>query len=210
MVQSLLNHANKSVNDVLNLLMNAAGPLLSSNAAKPIDTTKNENENNYNSLKEFDITENSDCSEIKTAKKKMSLKYHSDKCTENPTVCNEKFTSLTPIFQDLIDKKCNTENPENSKTETSTEKTENPENPKTPETETTEKTETSTTENPKTPENPEPPKIETPLGTVNARGGTRKIKNKYTKKYYLNRIHNTIKNFYKTNKRKSRYNKKRL
>jgi hypothetical protein len=44
------------------------------------------------------------------------------------------------------------------------------------------------------------------------RGGTRKIKrrNKYTKKYYLNRIHNTIKNFYKTNKRKSRYNKKRL
>lgn len=43
-------------------------------------------------------------------------------------------------------------------------------------------------------------------------GGTRKIKNrnKYTKKYYLNRIHNTIKNFYKTNKRKSRYNKKRL
>jgi hypothetical protein len=43
-------------------------------------------------------------------------------------------------------------------------------------------------------------------------GGTRKIKrrNKYTKKYYLNRIHNTIKNFYKTNKTKSRFNKRRL
>jgi len=43
-------------------------------------------------------------------------------------------------------------------------------------------------------------------------GGTRKIKrrNKYTKKYYLNRIHNTIKNFYKTNKTKTRFNKRRL
>jgi hypothetical protein len=43
-------------------------------------------------------------------------------------------------------------------------------------------------------------------------GGTRKVKrrNKYTKKYYLNRINNTIKNFYKTNKRKSRFNKRNL
>jgi hypothetical protein len=45
--------------------------------------------------------------------------------------------------------------------------------------------------------------------TINVQGGKKIItKNKYTKKYYLKRIHNTIRNFYKTNKPKMRFHKR--